>query len=235
MARATTKTKQNASAREMVERIKSTIDDPALVERRRAQITKAAIVAFSRNGFHASTIRGVAKQAKVSVGLIYQYIGDKEDLLFMALVGLLRAYREQIPPAVEGVVDPFQRFNKIVRSYCKVHGASTEATVLAYRETASLNKERRNVIKQLEVETNQLIIDAIQDCIRAGVFEEDIDVDLFCYQIVMFSQAWALKAWHFKSRMSIETYLERGLRLMLGGVMTAKGLRQYRALLRNEE
>jgi TetR/AcrR family transcriptional regulator, cholesterol catabolism regulator len=228
MAR-TSATRKRASAQEVVNRIRSTVEVPELVERRRAQITKATIAAFICLGYHACTIRDVAKEADVSVGLIYQYVGDKEDLLLLALVDILQAYKRTIPPAAEVVADPLDRFIKVVRAYCAVHGDSPDAPVLAYRETASLSKPRRNLIKQLEVETNQLIITAIRECIEAGIFESDIDVDVFCYQIVMFSHAWGLKAWYFASRMNFETYVEHGLRLILRGVMTAKGTRQFQA------
>ena len=223
--------KDKPSAHEMVGRIKSTVDDPALVERRRTQITAAAITVFIRLGYHAATIRDVAKQAQVSIGLIYQYVGDKEDLLFLALVEILRAYERGIPPALEGIEDPLSRFCAVVRAYCNVHGITPDATALAYRETASLGKKRRDVIKQLEIETNRLIGDEIRTCIASGVFDENLDIELFCYQIVMFSHAWALKAWNFRSRMSIDSYLDRGLRLMLCGVLTTKGSRQYKAMV----
>jgi TetR/AcrR family transcriptional regulator, cholesterol catabolism regulator len=218
------------SAHEMLKRIKSTVDDPELVERRRAQITKATITTLIRLGYHACTVRDVAKEAEVSVGLIYQYVEDKEDLLLLALVDILHAYRRNLPTVLEAVADPLERFVKLIQGYCAVHGLSPDATVLAYQETASLSKKRRDLIKHLEVETNQLIIEAIRDCIKAGVFEADIQVDVFCYQIVMFSHTWGLKAWYFKRRMSLETYVEHGLKLILRGVMTAKGARRLRVL-----
>jgi hypothetical protein len=146
------------------------------------------------------------------------------------LIEILRDYKRQIPPVLEDATSPLDGFTRVVKKYCEVHGASPDVTVLAYRETASLSKERRDLIKQLELETNQLIVTAIQDCVAAGIFHKDIDVDLFCYQVIMFSHAWALKAWHFRRRMNLETYVERGLRLMLGGVMTAKGARQLESL-----
>lgn len=222
--------RRKASATEIVGQIKTIVEDPELVDRRRSEITQAAIAAFIRFGYHACTIRDIAKEAKVSVGLIYQYVGDKEDLLFLALIEILRAYKQVLPSALAGIDDPLQRFVRVVHAYCRIHAASPFGTALAYRETASLGKERRDAIKQLEVDSNQLIIDAIRACIAAGLFEDDIDVDLFCYQIVMFSHAWALKAWNLRRRMTLDQYLERGLRLMLGGVVTAKGARQVRAL-----
>ncbi len=220
--------KARPSAGDMLDRIKSTVDDADLVGRRRAQITAAAIHEFIRLGYHPATIKDVATRAQVSVGLIYQYVGDKEDLLFMALVDILQAYKLSIPPALEGIDDPLQRFAAAVQAYCRVHHDSPDATVLAYRESASLAKARRNVVKQLEVETIELIAACVRDCIAAEVFEA-LDVELFTYQIVMFSHTWALKSWHLAARMTVDEYIERGLALMLQGVLTGKGKRRFRS------
>ena len=209
--------------------IKTTVDDPALVGRRRAQLTKAAIACFSERGYHTTTIRDVADRAGVSIGLIYQYIGDKEDLLFMALREVLDTYMRQIPLALEGITDPLQRFCTAVDVYCRVNGSSVEATVLAYRETKSLRKERRAAIMRQELATNELIAACVRDCIDAGLFEKT-DVDLFVYQIVMFSHAWALKSWHFAKTMDVDTYVERGLKLMLQGVLTKAGTKRMQRL-----
>jgi AcrR family transcriptional regulator len=201
------------------------VDDPALVERRRAQLTQAAIACFSEHGYHSTTIRDVAERADVSIGLIYQYVGDKEDLLFMALQEVLDNYMRQIPLALEGVTEPLHRFCAAVQAYSRVNGSSVDATVLAYRETKSLGKERRSAIMRKELETNELIATCVRDCIDAGLFEA-VDVDLFVYQIVMFCHAWALKAWHFAKKMDVDTYVERGLRLMLRGVLTKAGTKR---------
>jgi len=207
--------------------IKSKVDDPELVQRRRQQLTAAAIELFSERGYHTTTIRDVAERANVSIGLIYQYVEDKEDLLYLALAQVLDSYKARIPEALAGVTEPLDRFCTAVRTYCRVNGESVAATVLAYRETKSLRKERRNLIKQTEVETNELIAACIRDCVEAGLFEE-VDVELFVHQIVMFSHGWALKAWRFAREMDVDEYVDRGLALMLRQVLTARGERRRR-------
>ncbi len=209
--------------------IKTTVDDLTLVERRRAQLTQAAIACFSERGYHPTTIRDVAERANVSIGLIYQYIGDKEDLLFLALQEVLDSYLRRIPIALDGITDPLHRFCRAVTTYCQVNGASVDATVLAYRETKSLRRERRVAIMQRELDTNGLIAACVRDCIEAKLFEP-VDVDLFVYQIVMFAHAWALKSWHFAKTMDVDTYVTRGLTLMLRGVLTRAGEKRMRRL-----
>lgn len=211
--------------------IKSKVENESLVELRRSQLTQAAIACFSARGYHATTIRDVADRAEVSVGLIYQYVEDKEDLLFLALEEVLASYRRQIPLALDGLSDPLQRFCAAVRGYCRVNDSSKQATVLAYRETKSLGRARRDFIKQQEVETNALLEACIRDCVRAGLFES-VDVELFTYQLVMFSHAWALKSWRFGGRMTVDQYVDRGLRLMLSSVLTDTGRTQLPRTLR---
>jgi AcrR family transcriptional regulator len=203
-------------------------EDTELVERRRAQFVAAAIELFGQRGYHATTIRDIAERAKVSIGLVYHYFKDKEDLLFLALTEVLDSYHRQIPLALEGVSDPLERFRTAVRAYCRVNDASVDATVLAYRETKSLTRKRRNIIKQKECDTNELIAACIRDCVDAGLFEP-MDVELFTYQIVMFSHAWALKAWRFRRQMTVDEYVDRGLDLLLGAVLTPAGRKRLKA------
>ena len=202
--------------------VKSKVVVPELIEKRRGQIVRAAIELFGKHGYHVTTIRDVAGHANVSIGTIYQYVSDKEDILFLALIEVLDGYLRHIPAALEGVVDPLARFQTAVHAYCAVNGERIDGTTLAYRETKSLRRARRNLIKQKEMDTNKLIEACIDDCIAAALFHA-IDVELFTYQIVMFSHSWALKAWRFHRLMSLDDYVARGLNLMLNSVLTTKG------------
>jgi TetR/AcrR family transcriptional regulator, cholesterol catabolism regulator len=210
--------------------VKSKVEVPALVEKRRGQIIAAAIELFGKRGYHVTTIRDIAKRADVSIGLIYQYVSDKEDVLLLALIEVLDSYQRAIPAALADLDKPLERFCAAVRAYCTVIEEKGEATVLAYRETKSLRKPRREFIKQKELETNELIAACIKDCVAGGLFEK-VDVELFTYQIVMFSHAWALKAWRFRRLMSVEQYVRRGLKLMLGPVLTTRGQREFGRLM----
>jgi AcrR family transcriptional regulator len=205
--------------------VRSKVDDAALVARRRSQVLGAAIELFSKRGYHATTVKDIAGRAGVSTGLVYQYFGDKEDILFLALQAVLDTYKERIPRAIEGTADPLQRFRAAVHAYCRVIDANIAATVLVYRETKSLSRARRDVIKRKETETNALIEAQIRDCIRAGLFEK-VDAALLTYQIVMIAHGWALKAWHFAGTMTVDQYVDRNLALLLHPLLTERGRRE---------
>lgn len=204
--------------------IQSRIDDAALVSRRRSQIVSAAIELFGKLGYHATTVRAIAERAGISTGLVYQYFGDKEDVLFLAIITVLESYRERIPPPAQTRVDLVPGFRAAVHAYCRVIDANIDATVLAYRETKSLHKSRRNAIKEMEAATNALVAAHIRACVNAGLFAP-VDVDVLTYQIIMFAHAWALKAWHFRGRMSVTEYADRNLDILMRERLTAAGRR----------
>lgn len=214
----------------MTVKVVSKVEIPELVAKRQSQILQAAVELYGKQGYHVTTIREVAQRAGVSVGLIYQYVEDKEDVLFLAVAEVLDSYLREIPRALTGLTEPMERFCAAVRAYGHVIDERIDATLLVYRETKSLRRERRSLIKQKETDSNKLIADCIEHCVREGLFE-DVDVELFTYQIVMFCHAWALKSWRFQGRMSIDEYVDRGLKLMLNPVVTARGKRSWGRLV----
>lgn len=204
--------------------VQSHVEDAALVARRRSQIVGAAIEFFGRLGYHATTVRAIAERAGISTGLVYQYFDDKEDVLFLAILTVLESYRERIPPPAGTGGDALRRFRAAVHAYCRVIDANIDATVLAYRETKSLRKSRRDAIKRMESETNALLAAHIDACIAAGVLAP-VDVEVLTYQIVMFAHAWALKAWHFRDRMTVARYADRNLDVLMKPLLTPRGRR----------
>ena len=48
---------------------------------RRSQILEAAIVCFSRDGFHRTTMQDIVKQSRLSPGAIYNYFESKEEII----------------------------------------------------------------------------------------------------------------------------------------------------------
>src|SRR5208282_2536803 len=124
---------------------------------------------------------------------------------------------------------PLTRCWVAVDAYCRVIDSEREATVLAYRSTKSLPKARRDLVKNAEIESNELIAACLRDCVTHGLFR-DIDVELATYHFVGFAHTWALKHWRMRELCTLEQYIDEGLDLLLSALLTPKGRRQYRKL-----
>lgn len=216
----------------MGSQVTSHVEDEALVERRRAQIVTAATELFAKKGFYRTTVKEIAKLAGVSPGLVYLYVREKEDVLLLVLLQVVEGYAAEIPKAIEGIDDPLLRLMKTVDAYCRVVDRLSAATVLAYRSTKSLSVERREIIQDRELETNEIVAEAIKGCMDAGLIGR-VNVDVLIYQLVLAAHGWALKSWYLRSRVSLDDYVAGCLENLLTGVMSDKGKGLFENTLRN--
>jgi TetR/AcrR family transcriptional regulator, cholesterol catabolism regulator len=203
----------------------------ARAEHRSAQLLDAAARLMERDGSHAVSMQAVAAEAEVSVGLIYRYFGSKDDLLLAVIVGVLDSFATQVPAAVEAAgEDPVHRLAAAFRSYCEVIDQRRHAAVLTYRETKSLDDAGRARIKDLEVQTTEPLRAALREGVDAGLFVVP-DVELAAYDLLLLAHAWALKHWYFERTLSLETYVERQLALVLRSIIEPRHRRKYAALI----
>ena len=204
------------------EHVDSLVTDVRLVGERRAQVLRAAVKLFSKNGYYTTTIQQIAREAGVSIGLIYQYFGDKEDVLFLALRLVLESYETEIPRRLAGVEHPVERLAMAIWAYCGIVDSLRAATVLAYRSTKSLREDRRQLIMDDELRTNSLLAACVRACVAGGYMRE-VNESLLVYQYVLFCHAWALKRWAIGGTMTCAQYVSEGITLLLEPFLTAKG------------
>ena len=202
--------------------VTSQVTDTKLVEERRGQVLRAAVKLFSENGYYTTTIQQIAREAGVSIGLIYQYFGDKDDILFLSLKMVLETYEREIPLRLEGVKHPVDRLCTAIWAYCAIVDRLREATVLAYRSTNSLRADRRSLIKDEEIRSNRLLEGCLRECIDGG-YMRAVNEYLLVYQYVMFCHAWALKYWAFQGKLSPAEYVSEGVKILVEPFLTSKG------------
>ncbi|MEO8751840.1 MAG: TetR/AcrR family transcriptional regulator [Casimicrobiaceae bacterium] len=200
--------------------------DSELVVRRRKQLVDAAIGLFSRVGFYVATVKDVAEAAGVSAGLVYQYVSDKQDLLFLCLVDIVERNRSEIPAAMQGETDPLSRLSAAIEAYTRVIATNRKAVLLTYRETKSLKPEYVEHLKTMELETNALLAACVSDCVKAGLLVSH-QTELLVYQIITGAHFWALKYWRLRSITSLDQYIEHSIHSCWVALLTPAGRKRY--------
>tara|TARA_Y100000385_G_scaffold94660_1_gene97903 strand:- start:64 stop:636 length:573 start_codon:yes stop_codon:yes gene_type:complete len=76
---------------------KTVTQNKVIREERRSHILKVALNIFGDEGYHASSINRIAKEANISKGLIYTYFESKEDLLKTLIFDLTDSILEKYP------------------------------------------------------------------------------------------------------------------------------------------
>lgn len=208
--------------------VKSRIGNEGLIGKRRDQFVGAAISLFSKFGFYSTTVKQIADEARISPGTIYQYVTDKEDILFLAIQQIVHTNMRVIPAALRDVSDPIHRLIVAFDVYCRVFDRKRDAVLLTYRESKSLQPNHKAVIKQMEIDTNELIASCVRDCVSHGFFRA-INVDLFIYQVIMVAHTWALKHWRMREITTIDDYIAANIDILLHAVLTDQGWPHYRS------
>jgi AcrR family transcriptional regulator len=191
-----------------------------MIEARRRQICKAAIERFANDGYRATTMQSIADTAKMSVGQIYDYFHDKEDLLVAAMNDVLDAYGREVPAAVSGKSEPFDQFMAAVHAFAGVVNERRQAWLIGYREFHVLPARQRRQVLDKDMATTKLIEDRIVACVEQGLFHP-VDARMLTYQILLLIHGWALSAWRLP-RMTWRTYIDSGLAILLKPVQTEK-------------
>lgn len=90
------------------------------------QIQDAALDLFAHQGFHKTSISQIAKKARVSKGLIYNYYQSKDHLLESLIHDAVEAGEEMIEGAIHHDLEPLQSLLKILdHTIKKVKGNPT--------------------------------------------------------------------------------------------------------------
>lgn len=198
-------------------------------EWRRTQIIEAATTLFERQGFHATTMQAIASAAGISVGLIYQYVSTKEELLLLVIRDILDSFGTELPAAIASRTDPVERLAAGFEAFCQVLGRRRHGAVLAYRETKTLGPQGRATLKQLEVAITNVLAAEVEAAVAAGLMI-DLDPNLVAFDLVYLAHAWALKHWHLAERMPLREYVRFQLGMVLRAVLRPERRDSYAKL-----
>lgn len=83
----------------------------------RAKILDGALEVFKRKGFHAASMESIARRARVSKGLTYNYFNSKEDLL----AAVVSQWMDELAALWEGLEsesNPLQRLMSVLDRFC---------------------------------------------------------------------------------------------------------------------
>ena len=127
---------------------------------------------------------------------------------------MLTAFRENLMRDVEGVNDPEEKLAIAVILYFRVMDRHREKTLLMYQKSASLDRAAKIEIMKLEVEVSEIFCKIIEEGIQRGGFKK-VDLDLMAYNIIMMAHMWVLKRWHFKTRLTLDRYIDLQLAAIL--------------------
>lgn len=201
-------------------RIPTSVKDDALVQKRRDQICKAALQAFTKHGFHETNLRQVTKLAGLAYGSIYDYVESKDDILFLIYDSILSELYNRLEEAARSTDDPVMQVKALLRAAMDHTDEYQDAILLLYQESRVL-KTSGHLAEVFEKERSYLRIfaEVLERGSRLGVFNLG-NIGIMENMIPLMCSAWALKRWNLQ-RISKAEYTEALSQFILQGIGTS--------------
>ena len=193
-----------------INEIPTQIKDKQLVTRRRRQIVDAAVELFMQNGFHKTTTRQIARAAGVSIGLLYEYISTKEDILYLVCEAIHAEMHTAVSIALEQTEKGTHPLAVAIREYFRVCHRMSDHIVLIYQEIHSLPAAWRKAVLDNELKVNALFSEVLSAIIGRGQLPplENRVLTLAAHNISVLGHMWAFRRWMLSRQYTIEEYIE---------------------------
>ena len=169
------------------------VENTDLVQKNHQKLIDAATVLFGKEGYHDTTIRQIVKQSGIGIGSIYQYVKNKEEILVLILEHIIKQFEYKLGKAIEADDLPSKKLKSGIEKYYRLIDRESEKITIAYSSTISLSAPNRAFVVDLELKSNQIFEEILEQGIEQGEFHPSLNVQLVASNIIIFGHMWALK------------------------------------------
>lgn len=166
------------------------------------------------NGFHAMSLRDLSADSGMSLGGLYAYIRNKEDLIHLIQRHGFKLTHRTMLRYTEPVADPREKLATAIRTHLYLSELMRAWFYFSYMEAKNLpEKEKREAIAA-EVDIETIFCGIIEEGVQAGVFRP-VNARLSASILKAMLQDWYLKRGKYRRQdVSVEAYAA-----MLGEIM----------------
>jgi AcrR family transcriptional regulator len=135
------------------------------------RLQEAALVLFAERGFHAVSVRDIAKAVGLRPSALYAHFEGKQHLLADLLRIGHEEHRDQIRlQLLEAGSDPVEQLAAVTRAHVRVHATYPLLTRVCNRELGALLDEHRQEVLAIRLDANQIFLDVVERGQRLAVF-----------------------------------------------------------------
>lgn len=137
---------------------------------RKEQIYSTARSLFSERGYHATTVRDIARELNLQGGSLYAHILSKEDVLWEIVNRAADQFLASVEPIVASNLPPSQKLRAMIRAHIGVVAADLADATIFLHEWKFLGEERRQSVAARRNQYESLYRRVVEDGIHSGDF-----------------------------------------------------------------
>lgn len=197
----------------------ASVKDEKLIKKRRDQMVKGAVNLFKEKGFHRTTTREIARSAGFSIGTLYEYIRQKEDVLYLVSDSIYDQVHLRLEQDIDTKQGTLESLKQAIKNYFKVMDDMQDEILVMYQEVKSLSKDALPYVLKKEFEMAEIFKEIMKSCIDNGELTlSEQECELLAHNIIVQGQMWAFRRWAVQKLYTIDQYIELQTKMLLQGV-----------------
>jgi AcrR family transcriptional regulator len=194
------------------------VKNQELVDQRRLQIVDAAVRLFIEKGFHKTTTREIAQTAGISIGLLYEYVASKEDVLYLVCEAIHAEVEHGVSEALKRAKKGRDVLAEMLREYFLVCDRMSDHILLIYQETRTLPQQWRKRVLENEVKITDIFVETLKHLVESGDLPhlDKQSIELIAHNISVLGHMWTFRRWFLTRHYSIEDYIKLQTDFILG-------------------
>ena len=201
--------------------IQSSVKDESLIEKRRAQMIRGAVMLFKEKGFHRTTTREIAKASGFSIGTLYEYIRTKEDVLYLVCDSIYDEVHVRLD-TLDFEKGSLEVLITAIEHYYGLIDDMQDEYVVMYQESKSLPKDALSYVLNKEMEMVALFERLLTECADSGeIAMEPKEIKLAANHLFVQGQMWAFRRWALRDY-TIQEFIKMQTKFLLQGMAGEK-------------
>ncbi|MCM3739913.1 TetR family transcriptional regulator [Oceanobacillus luteolus] len=185
------------------------------------QIIEAAVKVIAENGYHASQVSKIAKEAGVADGTIYLYFKNKEDVLVSVFEEKMGQFIDKIAKATSEQSDAESKLRVLINMHFSQLEENPDLAIVTQLELRQSNYTLRMQINNVLKAYLTVIDEVIAEGINNKQFRDDINPALI-RQMIFGTLDEVVTNWIMKDRKyklgdqaeEVHKFLKQGLKLI---------------------
>ena len=177
--------------------IHTTIKNQTLVNEKRQMIAKEASKLFFKKGFDRTSMREISRATGVTIGNLYDYITEKDDLLYLVHEYMIKGVYPTLYDPEKMRWGGLNEFRSTIRDFLAYSLKFKNEICLTYRQTWLLKKTLRKSLLNQESEKINRLKKMLDQGVREGALHienTEIVANIVVYLVAML----ALRGWNMK-------------------------------------
>lgn len=194
----------------------SNIQNEALRDRRWRQIVEASVPLFTRQGFHRTTTRQIARAVGLSIGTLYEYVRTKEDVLLLTCHYIHSDIEAALRETLQHHGSAQARLVHAIAAFLQIVDRLQDYIVFTYAESKSLGPGRIEVLLRREESITAIFADLLKEGSALGEFAvSEPEVPLLAHTIMVLGEMWAFRRWGLRHEYALAEYTRAQTQLIL--------------------